>query len=69
MQIHTWHPPLWFCTHHTKYNVKSGLTNILNNANKTKACIFFFNSDCLVLNVDMHLYAKIDQNIPCGSKL
>ena len=35
MQIQTWHPPLWFCTH-AKYYVKSGLTNVLKNANKTK---------------------------------
>ena len=44
MQIQTWHPPLWLCTHatplwlctHAKYYVKSGLTNVLKNANKTK---------------------------------
>ena len=35
MQIQTWHPPLWLCTH-AKYYVKSGLTNVLKNANKTK---------------------------------
>ena len=35
IQIQTWHPPLWFCTH-AKYYVKSGLTNVLKNANKTK---------------------------------
>ena len=35
MQIKTWHPPLWLCTH-AKYYVKSGLTNVLENANKTK---------------------------------
>ena len=35
MQIQTWHPPLWLCTH-AKYYVKSGLTNVLENANKTK---------------------------------
>ena len=35
MQIQTWHPPLWFCTHAIQY-VKSGLTNVLKNANKTK---------------------------------
>ena len=35
MQIQTWHPPLWLCTHATYY-VKSGLTNVLKNANKTK---------------------------------
>ena len=31
----TWHQPLWLCTH-AKYYVKSGLTNVLKNANKTK---------------------------------
>ena len=35
MQIQTWHPPLWLCTH-AKYYVKSGLTNVLKNANQTK---------------------------------
>ena len=35
MQIQTWHPPLWHGTH-AKYYVKSGLTNVLKNANKTK---------------------------------
>ena len=35
MQIQTLHPPLWLCTH-AKYYVKSGLTNVLKNANKTK---------------------------------
>ena len=35
MQIQTWHPPIWLCTH-AKYYVKSGLTNVLKNANKTK---------------------------------
>ena len=35
MQIQTWHPPLWLCTH-AKYYVKSGLTNVLKHANKTK---------------------------------
>ena len=35
MQIQTWHLPLWPCTP-AKYYVKSGLTNVLKNANKTK---------------------------------
>ena len=35
MQIQTWHPPQWLCTH-AKYYVKSGLTNVLKNATKTK---------------------------------
>ena len=35
MQIQTWHPPLRLCIH-GKYYVKSGLTNVLENANKTK---------------------------------
>ena len=33
MQIQTWHPPLWLRTH-AKYYVKSGLRNVLKNANK-----------------------------------
>ena len=35
MQIQTWHPPLSLCIH-AEYYVKSGLTNVLKNANKTK---------------------------------
>ena len=35
MQIQTWHPPPRLCMH-AKYYVKSGLTNVLKNANKTK---------------------------------
>ena len=35
MQIQTWHLPLRLCIH-AKYYVKSGLTNVLKNANKTK---------------------------------
>ena len=35
MLIQTWHPPLRLCIH-AKYYVKSGLTNVLKNANKTK---------------------------------
>ena len=35
MQIQTWHPPLRLCIH-AKFYVKSGLTNVLKNANKTK---------------------------------
>ena len=41
VQIQTWHPPLWLCTH-AKYYVKSGLTNVLKNANKTKNMHLFF---------------------------
>ena len=36
MQIQTWHPPLRRLCTHAKYCVKSGLTNVLKNANKTK---------------------------------
>ena len=35
MQIQTWHPPLRLCIQ-AKYYVKSGLTNVLKNADKTK---------------------------------
>ena len=35
MQIQTWHPPLRLCIHAKDY-AKSGLTNVLKNANKTK---------------------------------
>ena len=40
MQIQTWHPPLRLCIH-AEYYVKSGLTNVLKNANKTKNMYFF----------------------------
>ena len=40
MQIQTWHPPLRLCIH-AKYYVKSGLTNVLKNANKTKKMHLF----------------------------
>ena len=40
MQIQTWHPPLRLCIH-AKYYVKSGLTNVLKNANKTKTMHLF----------------------------
>ena len=40
MQIQTWHPPLWLCKR-AKYYVKSGLTNVLKNANKTKNIYLF----------------------------
>ena len=48
IQIQTWYPPLWFCTH-AKYYVKSGLTNVLKNANKTKNMHLFFDSDCQLI--------------------
>ena len=35
MLIQTWHPSLRLCIH-AKCYVKSGLTNVLKNANKTK---------------------------------
>ena len=35
VQIQTWHPPLRLCIH-AKYYVKSGLTNVIKNNNKTK---------------------------------
>ena len=35
MHIQTWHPPIRHCIH-AKYYVKSSLTNVLKNANKTK---------------------------------
>ena len=45
MQIQTWHPPIRLCIH-AKYYVKSGLTNVLKNANKTKNMHLFSYSDC-----------------------
>ena len=41
MQIQTWRPPLRLCIH-AKYYVKSGLTNVLKNANKTKNMHLFY---------------------------
>ena len=49
MQIQTWHPSLWLCTH-AKYYVKSGLTNVLKNADKTKNMHLFFDLDCQLIN-------------------
>ena len=40
MQIQTWHPPLWLCTH-AKYYVKSGLTNVLKCQQNQKYASFF----------------------------
>ena len=40
MQIQTWHPPLRLCIQ-AKCYVKSGLTNVLKNANKTKKMHLF----------------------------
>ena len=40
MQIQTWHPPLWLCTH-AKYYVKSGITNVLKMPTKPKYASFF----------------------------
>ena len=54
MQIQTWHPPLRLCIH-AKYYVKSGLTNVLKNANKTK---------------NMHLFSiRIANYYPHGLKV
>ena len=52
MQIQTWHPPLWLCTH-AKYYVKSGLTNVLKNANKTKNMHLFWIriANCNIFNI------------------
>ena len=50
MRIQSWHPPLRLCIH-AKYYVKSGLTNVLKNANKTKNMHLFFNSDCQLYRV------------------
>ena len=48
MQTQTWHPSLRLCIH-AKYYVKSGLTNVLKNANKTKKNASFFDSDCQLI--------------------
>ena len=55
MQIQTWHPSLRLCIHAKDY-VKSGLTNVLKNANKTKNMHLFFDSDC-------HLFGAIPERI------
>ena len=53
MQIQTWHPPLWLCTH-AKYYVKSGLTNVLKNANKTKNMHLFLIRIANYLAIQVH---------------
>ena len=63
MQIQTWHPPLWLCTH-AKYYVKSGLTNVLKNANKTKNKHLF---SIRIANYNIIL-ATTDLLLKCGIK-
>ena len=61
MQIQTWHPPLWLCTH-AKYYVKSGLTNVLKMPTKPKISIFFRfglpTMTCIFTStdIDQHIY-------------
>ena len=55
MQIQTWHPPLWLCTH-AEYHVKSGLTNVLKNANKTKNMHLFGTRDLFNISYSRELY-------------
>ena len=52
IQIQTWHLPLRLCIH-AKYYVKSGLTNVLKNANKTKT---------------MHLFSTRIANFKCSHR-
>ena len=56
MQIQTLHLPLRLCIH-AKYYVKSGLTNVLKNANKTKNMHLFIDLDCQ-LNVQSVAISK-----------
>ena len=58
MQIQTWHPPLWFCTH-AKYYVKGGLTNVLKNANKTKN-MHLFSIRIANYNMQFHMMTLLD---------
>ena len=60
MQIQTWHPPLWLCTH-AKYYVKIGLTNVLKNANKTKNMhLFSFRIANYLLKCLLHCQSPIN---------
>ena len=56
MQIQTWHLPLWLCKH-AKYYVKSGLTNVLKNANKTKNMHLF---SIRIANYTAHLQTHLN---------
>ena len=56
MQIQTWHPPLWLFTH-AKYYDKSGLTNVLKNANKTKNMHLF---SIQIANYTSHAQLSLD---------
>ena len=67
IQIQTWHPPLWLCTH-AKYYVKSGLTNVLKNANRTKNMHLFFDSDCQ-LTGDLRSYVYVRKLFQYNYKL
>ena len=63
IQIQTWHPPLWLCTH-AKYYVKSGLTNVLKNANKTKNMHLFSIriANYVVSHIHLHHMELSDNN-------
>ena len=71
MQIQTLHPPLWLCTH-AKYYVKSGLTNVLKNANKTKNMHLFsirianykLNLALISKTENCHLFQEVIKGIP-----
>ena len=66
MQIQTWHPPLWLCTH-AKYYVKSGQTNVLKNANKTKNMHLF---SIRIANYNKYFHILVQfRFVPCTDLL
>ena len=62
MQTQTWHPPLRLCIH-AEYYVKSGLTNVLKNANKTKNMHLFS-----IRIANYYLYLPDDVSFYSGSR-
>ena len=66
MQIQTWNPPLWICTH-VKYYVKSGRTNVLKKCQQNQKYASFFDSDCqlfreLTRNSELRIYIKLKEH-------
>ena len=70
MQIQTWHPPLRLCIH-AEYYVKSGLTNVLKNANKTKNMHLFsirianYNTATLFKGIFLYMSSEISYTSDC----
>ena len=49
MQIQTWHPPLWLCTH-AKYYVKNWSNKCTKKCQQNQKYASFFHSDCQLID-------------------